>query len=424
MFRYLKAIIRYLTYPGPWGTLALAAFGLVAVALAGVRNQWPAAQAALAEGQPREARSHLDICLFVWPRDVEVRRLAARAARMTGDVQAAEAHLKQCLKLQGEATQAVQLEFLLLRVQMGEVDEVVGTLMDCVEKKHAEAPLILETLTGAYIHRFRYKAAYAFLTAWIELQPGAAKAYQLRGWVLERLNHHKQAVKDYDRALEQNPNLLTIRLRVAEILLEEKRAPEAVPHLERLYRQAPDHPEVLARLGMCRFFQNRSAEARQLMEAAVVRLPDDPSLLISLARLDLQEGRASDAERRLRHILKADRSDTEALYSLVSALQVQGRTTEATSTLKEYQWFKDRVARINTLLRDVVDTPAARAADFAEVGDLLLQVGRERQGVYWLEQALEREPSHQTAHKALAAHYDKKGDQEHAAAHRRWLKKE
>src|SRR5439155_27034966 len=128
MFRYLKAIIRYLTYPArlarrrPWRALALTAFGLVAIALAGgiwyVRNEWQAAQAALAEGQPREARSHLDICLFVWPRDVEVHRLAARAARMTGDIQAAEAHLKQCLKLQGEATQAVQLEFLLLRVQM------------------------------------------------------------------------------------------------------------------------------------------------------------------------------------------------------------------------------------------------------------------------------------------------------------------
>jgi hypothetical protein len=61
--------------------------------------------------------------------------------------------------LHGGATEAVQFEFLLLRVQTGEVDEVAPTLIDSVEKGHAESPLILETLSRAYILRLRYKAA-------------------------------------------------------------------------------------------------------------------------------------------------------------------------------------------------------------------------------------------------------------------------
>jgi len=316
----------------------------------------------------------------------------------------------------------VQLEFLLCRVQSGELDEVAPALIDLVESGHADAPTILETLARAYMQRLRYRPAYASLSRWLELRPDAAKAYQWRGWVLERLNQAKAAAEDYHRALELDPDLLLVRLRVAEMLLEDKRAPEAIPHLERLYRQAPDHPHVQARLGICRFFENRTDEARQLMEAAVVHLPKDPSLLIHLARLDLQERRADDAEKRLRTVLRADPSDTEALYTLTSVLQFQGRSAEAAAALKQYQNYKERVDRANQLLREVADSASATAADYSEVGQLFLDIGNERLGVYWLEKALERDPGHQPTHRALAEHFDSKGVQERAAAHRRWLR--
>src|SRR3954454_5548314 len=106
MLRYLRVAIRGLAYPArvarrrPRVTLALIGFFLVAAALAGswyVRHQWRAAQAALAADRLGEARSRLDVCLFVWPRSLEVHLLAARAARLSGDPQTAEAHLNQCL---------------------------------------------------------------------------------------------------------------------------------------------------------------------------------------------------------------------------------------------------------------------------------------------------------------------------------------
>ncbi len=158
------------------------------------------------------------------------------------------------------------------------------------------------------------------------------------------------------------------------------------------------------------------------MEAAVVHLPKDPSLLIHLARLDLQERRAADAEKRLRTVLETDPSDTEALYTLTSVLQFQGRSTEAAATLKDYEHYKERVDRANRLLRDVGDSASATAADYFEVGQLFLDIGNERLGVYWLERALEREPGHQPTHRALVEHFDKKGVQERAAAHRRLLR--
>jgi tetratricopeptide (TPR) repeat protein len=431
MLQHLRAAARALTFPAraarrwPRTTLAGAALLLVVAALAGilyVRHQWKAAQDALAADRPDEARSRLAVCLSVWPENAEVHLLAARAARLTGDVAAAETLLNRCLKLQGGATEAVQLEFLLLRVQTGELDEIAPPLIDGVEKGHAESALILQTLAQAYMRRLRFKPAYACLTRWIELQPGVAKAYQWRGWVLERMNQHREATADYHKALELDPDLLPVRLRVAEMLLEDKQAPEALPHLERLARQAPDRPDVQGRLGMCKYLLNQPAEARRLMEAAVVHMPNDPDLLIYLARLDVQEGRGAEAEQRLRKILQYDRSDVEALYQLVSALQLQGRTEESAAALKEYQAAKARVDRTNKLLRDVADSPTAGAADYAELGELLIGVGRESLGVYWLEKALERDPGQQRAHVALAAYYEKKGERERAAAHQSRLR--
>lgn len=390
-------------------------------------HQWQAAQAALKAERPAEARDRLRFCLRVWPRSPDVHLLAARSARVVGDFAAAEAHLNRCIELEDGASEGVQLEFLLMRVQTGELDgdhSPLPALFDAVQKGHSESALILDTIAQAYIKRLRYKPAYACLNLWVEVQPDAARPYQWRGLVRERLNNHKGAMEDYLRALERDPDLLPVRVRVAEMLLEDKQAPEALPHLERLMRQAPDDPRVQARMGMCRYLQGRSDEARRLMEGAAPHLPKDPALHVALANLDLQEGRATQAEERLRFLLEAEPSDTEALFVLASALRFQNRTKEAGDVLKEYERKRDIINRINDLLKDKADSPLATARDYAEIGQLFFEISNERFGLYWSKRALEKDEGNQAAHRALAAHYEKKGDAETAAAHRRQIRVE
>lgn len=385
-------------------------------------HQWRAAQVALKTERPGEARERLALCLWIWPRSVEVHLLAARAARMTGNFSAAEGHLNRCLQLQDGATEGVQLEFLLIRVQAGEMDELAPALFDLVEQGHPESPEVLDTLARAYMHRLRYKPAYACLTRWIGFEPHNSKPYYWRGWVLERLNNPKAAKEDYDRALEISPDLVPARLRLVEMLLEDKQVPDALPHLERLYQQVPNDPRVQARLGMCRFLQGNAKEARRLMETALADLPNDAPLLISLASLDIQEERGVDAERRLRLVLAADPADTEALFILASALQLQNRTNESAAVLAEYERKQAVVSRINALLKDVADSPTATADNYAELGTMFLQIGRENVAMYWLERAFERDPANQRGHSALAAHHEAKGDRTKAEGHRRQIR--
>jgi tetratricopeptide (TPR) repeat protein len=404
----------------------LAALGLVAVAVFGffqyAKYQWRKSEIALREDRLPEARERLEFCLIVWPRSPEVHLRAARAARLMGDLRAAEEHLNRCIELQDGASEKVQLEFLLMRVQAGEVDELAPMLAEAIQNGHPESPLILETMARAYLLRLRYKPAYQCISNWIDLQPDSARPYHWRGWVLERLNNPKSATKDYHKALELDPDLMPVRIRVAEMLLEDKQAPEALPHLERLYKQAPNDPLVQARLGMCRFLQGRTEEARKLMEAAVVDLPKDPSLNVALANLDLQEGRAVEAERRLRTVLEADPSDTEALFILGSALQVLDRTAEAKTVLDDYEKKRSTVERINELLKDVADSPTAKPDDYVEIGELFFEIGRDKFGLYWTERALERDPTNQGAHKALASYYQRKGETAKERVHRQQIR--
>lgn len=417
MLRNLACVIRR----RPKTTFLIALFVAAAAAYLYVSNEWRCARVALREGNGAAARNHLELCLWVWPHSSQVHLLAARAARLTGDFETTEIHLNRCLELEHGATQAIQLEFLLLRAQTGEADDVAVTLLDYIDNHEEDREVILQTLARAFMHHLRYGPAYVCLSRWIDLNPAVARPHYWRGWVLERLNNSEGAMKDYLRALEIEADSLIIRIRVAEMYLADNKPHDAQPHLERLRQQAPNRADVMARLGQCRYLQGQNAEARRLLEAAVRELPDDQQLLLHLAKLDLQDGKATDAERRLRHIIKLDIAYSEAHYSLHSALQMQNRPDEAKQALADYQHYRTTLEQANKLLRHEAQHPSNDPVIATEIGMLLLKIGHDRPGAYWLDQALLRDPNHLPAHRAFAEFFESKGLADKAAVHRQRL---
>ena len=384
---------------------------------------WRQAVTAVRDGRPAEARERLGVCLAVWPNDPAVHHLAARAARQTGDFVAAEAHLNACLRIEKGASEATQVEFLLMRAQTGEVEEVAPLLTGFVDRGNPDGPLILETIALVYMHHLRYGPAYYYLRRWIEYAPDAARAYQFRGWVLERMNQPRAAMDDYLRALELDPGLDRVRLRLAEMYLDDKQPLQAIPQLERALARNPNDPEAMARLGQCRYLQGDHGEARRLLDAAANGLPDDIPVLLYTARLDIEDGRPDKAEERLRHALAVDPSDTEVRYALVTALRSQARDQEA-------ERRGGRVRAAQGPARAGQPSPpgggeavVARPGPAAEIGALLLQIHQDRQGLYWMDEALSRDPGYEPAHRTLAAYFERKGDLERAAFHRRKLPK-
>lgn len=410
----------------PWRTAGCLVSLLLVSTAAGTYgyalHQWKAAQIALKEGQLSEARSHLKVCLLVWPRSVPVQLLTARAERMSGEFREAEDRLNHCLKLQRGKTADIELEFLLLRVQCGEVDAVEPMLWQCVEQQHPETPVILETMAQAYLHDLRYGPALVCLERCMKEAPERARPFYWRGWIYERLGIFVEASKEYRRAVELDGKFAPARLRLAEVCLRMSNPAEALPHLEYLTQQFPERPDIQARLGHCRFLQGRTEEARRLLESAVEELPDDLLLLIQLGRLENEQGQPSKAERWLRRVLEIDPTDAEAQHLLANSLQAQNRSEEAEAVQEQLRQNSARLNRVNHLLREATQHPLTDPDALYEIGLLFLDGKQERIGVYWLHQALEIDPFHQPALRTLADHYDKKGQGSTAAAYRRKLK--
>jgi predicted Zn-dependent protease len=233
------------------------------------------------------------------------------------------------------------------------------------------------------------------------------------------MNQPEKARDDYQKALALDPGLDKVRLHLAEMYLDDNDPVNAIPHLEILQARQPDRPEVAARLGQCRFLQGRYPEARELLERAVKSMPNDPAVLLFLARLDLDNRHPEQAEKRLRAALTVDPSETEVRYTLVNALRAQGKDAEASAELAEHERHKALLQRANSLLQDEAKKHSTDPAPATEVGGLLLQIGQERQGLYWLNEALNRDPNYRPAHKILADFYAKQGDADRAALHRR-----
>lgn len=374
-------------------------------------------QSALSRNEWNRAEIYLEWATTLWPPSFQAHLGAAKACRLLGQYSRAENHLNQCLKWRG-SSEDTQIEFLLMRTATGEADEASWHLMKYVDQGHARSYEIMENLARAYMHRLQYGPAYAMLNRMVSLEPERALGYYWRGWVLERMDNPEESKENYLKALEIDPDITAVRLRLGEILLEDNRPEEAAPHLEVLFSQSPENPEIQARTGQLRFLQGKWAEARQLLEKALPAMSNDAPLLLHLARLDIQEGQAEKAEGLLERILKNDPSDTEAQFALVTAYQAQGKPDQAKTAMKLYQEKKESLNRANAMLKEEAQKPSQSAETAFEIGRLLLEIGRTSLALYWLDQALVRDPQHKPTHKLLAEFHEKNGDPQKAASHR------
>lgn len=389
-------------------------------------HRWHAAEKAVKEGRIAEAQRDVDFCLIVWPRSIPVHLLAARTARLRGDLKEAEAHLNRCLKLNGSASEAIQLEFLLLRTQAGEIDNVVNDLLLYVETGSSESSLILDTVARAYMQNRRYGQAFSILTRWHDVEPDSAEPFHWRGWVLERMSDRDGAINEYKQALERDPHHFLVRLRLAQMYLERNDWGAALPILEQLRNEYPQRADVQARLGQCLYLHGDYTEARRLLEAAVKEMPNDPLLLIHLARLDIQEEppRLAEAEDFLRRVLELDPTDVETQHLLIRCLVRLGRSKEA----QELQVQNDRdralLKRAQETLKQDADKTVTDPVALADVGIIFLRANNERVALYWLNRALQADPDYQPALKALVEFYQKNGQATKAAPYLRKLKLE
>ena len=151
--------------------------------------------------------------------------------------------------------------------------------------------------------------------------PREGKRLYLLGQVAELVDKRKAALAWYREVPEDDEHAFEAQMRVALVLDQLDRTPEALDHFGIGWPASPlETPSSSAMCGcskpICLARRQRTADALAVYDKALANLPDDARLLYARALLIVDHGDATGGERDLRRVLQLKPDDAEALNAL------------------------------------------------------------------------------------------------------------
>jgi Tfp pilus assembly protein PilF len=419
------------------------------------QRHFRAAERALERNDFGEARTHLQWCLQAEPTSPEVHFLLARTARRDGNLAEAAEQLAECERL-GGVPEAIEIEWLLQRVQRGDLAGKENYLWACVHKDHPDAVVILEALAQGYLQTFRLSGALKALDLLLERQPDNVRALLWRGNARDHVKSLQGALSDYRRAVQLAPDNRTARLALADSLIQATQPRDSLVEYERLRQREPDSTVVLLGLARCRLSMGEPEEARAVLDVVLGREPRHAEALVLRGKLELDLRQPARAEPWLRQAALLAPFEREAVYNLVqclaqlrkgawllpstgagvvgglaplrgaapwpgvSALLSAGASWDAAKWTAQLKRIDADQKRLAGLVEKLLRTPED-ANLRCQAGEIFLAIGNDKEGVRWLQSALREDPRHEPTHRLLAHYYERTGRPDLAALHGRAL---
>lgn len=402
--------------------VAAAAAGLIGVRQMASRRipepmpaGWTRAQGLLAAHDFHHAREALEEFLATCPLHGEGHFLAARTCRRAGDEEGWRTHLHAAEVLQWPARD-IEFENLLMEAQIGNLRLVEPALVRLVEAHAPEEGLIIEALVRGYLQTFRLEEVRSWCEQWAHLEPAndLPWLYQARAYFLNRFP--RQAIAQFERALELNPQLAEAHLGAAEAYAIETQFPEALPHYRAYVQARPDDPAGLLGAANCQFSQGDREAARTTLDELLGRFPNHAAGCLVRAKLELEDHRPAEA---LDWARKADAlapNETDITYTLALALRGLGRNAEAAACEQKLDALRKGLDQLDEVKKQIRRQPTNLALRH-EAGVRALKLGREKEASRWFQSVLQQDADYAPTHRALAAYYRQQGDPERAAMH-------
>ncbi len=369
------------------------------------------------------AYEHYEHSLRIWGGRAGVHLEAARAARRAGRFEDAETHL-QLSQQAGGTSAGVQLERFLIEAQNGDLARVEEVLHEHITREVPETPLILEALAEGYLKANRLVPANQALAKLLDSEPNNVPALCLLGRLQRRAHRDSEARITFDRVLQMQPDHLVARDEMSQILLNEDPA-AALEHVRFLRAHQPDSVALRLRLMTCYKNLGESAEAAKVLDELLNEEPGNVTLLVERGVLALEVSDAVGAEKWLRKALAKSPHHQEAHMRLGEALvQQPGRLAEARKQLQLCEQITNDMKRVAEIQSTNLDVLERSVALLHEGGVLLLKHGMDEEAMEWLYRALQADRTHAETHRVLAEYFERTGQKDRAAAHRRFLTKQ
>lgn len=267
-------------------------------------------------------------------------------------------------------------------------------------------------------------AAERYLSRWCELRPAEARPFQLRmdlrhrvarGMVIhaDRLRVTETALSDGRRVLDLDPANDLVRREVAWLAFQVGRSADAEADCRQCLAAAPLDGWLNYLLAKVCHAQGKRAEAEAAVDRAVRARPDFAEALLLRAVLYYEAEQPDRAVPLLRQALAQKGCPRrECLYRLGLALAAAGQAEEARKAMAEVDLLNLTGAVAND---HFPNNPAMRV----QIAEAMLGVGRLGDANTELDAVLAEAPDFAPPHRAKAAYYDRVGQSERAAEHRR-----
>lgn len=253
----------------------------------------------------------------------------------------------------------------------------------------ADQPRAWHRLALIRLRQQRLEDARQALEQVLRLQPDAPAALSNLGSVLQQLGRHDQAIDCYERALQREPGYAEAHSNLAAALAILGRYDDALLHAERAVALKPDYVSPYVHAAFAEADRGRCDAALAWMERVPAAARETPPLRVARAEILNKFERYEEAAQHCRAALAAQPNNGDAHQALGFALDMMQQTEDAIAALE----------CASRLL-------AAPALPLAHKGALLMQLGRDAEGLAALDAALRLAPDAPNIHYMRASARD------------------
>jgi tetratricopeptide (TPR) repeat protein len=183
----------------------------------------------------------------------------------------------------------------------------------------------------------KYDEARIKLQSAIDVKPKSAEAYYQLAETLIRLQKLRNAIENYNTALNYDPTHLDARLHLASILLAATQYEFAENHINKVLDVYPENPDALVLKAnlLSGGPQKNNQEAKETLAKVLENHPSNVAALASLANVELKEGNSAAAEELFSRALAAEPENAPLQMALADLYARQGRLEESQQVLEK-----------------------------------------------------------------------------------------
>jgi len=351
------------------------------------------------------------------PNDPAVLILSSRCARLSQNYTKAEDLLNLTQTLHG-SSDPLTLEWLLYKStlqtnQQPDMQIYSRLAQGGLVARHCRHALVL----GAF-RNFHYRLAEELLDAWQYDTPADPLARCLRGRLQEVQLKLDAAIETWTALVADHPEHHEARLNLALLLMQQRQADTALPHLVELLAAMPENAEVAAQYGIALRQIGRTAEADRSLLRAVEKFPANVALLTESAKVAMGQDLDAEAIGHLEAALRIDPGSITNRNLYLQLLARSGRDAEVQEQEVRIKSLGRDNERMTELIQGPLQTQLQNPMPAYELGGIALRSGQVSESLHWYGVALQRDAKHSATHTALAVIHGELGNAVLATKHR------